>query len=570
MKTTWQTKKLGEVIKLEYGKPLPKSKRDDRGKYPVYGANGVKTRSDASYFDQPSIIVGRKGSAGELNLTEGRFWPLDVTYYVTFDNSKFDRDFLYQLLGSLELTRLAKGVKPGLNRNEVYSIDVTTPPLSEQKQIVKLLNEAFEKVTKAQENAKENLQNSKDLFKSFLQSVFANPRKGWEEKKLGDVCEVIGGGTPSKAKVKFYDGDIPWATVRDMKFEIIKETEHKITADAVKNSSTNIIPKRNVIIATRVGLGKVCLIENDTAINQDLRAIVPKSPKELMVGYLFQWLKSVAHIIKEEGTGATVQGVKLPFIKALRIQIPSLAEQKAIVKKLETLSTKTEKLETLYTQKLTDLEELKRSLLKQAFSGELVTESPAQVVQVAVPSPYFRNQVHAAIVEQVVKDGGSTTEVAVAKYDHLLQEVCGMTLGYQFQTHQFGPFDAQIKRLISSGLGRNRWFTKRNGMIVFGQNVNALLSRKSNLYYSAQASMKELSRLGVTKLDAERVELLSTVCHSIRETGSTTLNLVREFMSLWQTDGNRTKADKFTPEQTQKCLDFILKNNLQQAFTRKL
>jgi type I restriction enzyme, S subunit len=158
-------------------------------------------------------------------------------------------------------------------------------------------------------------------------------KAGWQTKKLGDVCEVIGGGTPSKDKAHaaFYTGDICWATVRDMKSDLISDTEFKITQEAVKGSATNIIPKGNVVIATRVGLGKVCLIEHDTAINQDLRGIVPKDAGKLAVPFLFWWLKSVAHLIEQEGTGATVQGVKLPFIKSLDIPTPPLPEQQRIV-----------------------------------------------------------------------------------------------------------------------------------------------------------------------------------------------------------------------------------------------
>src|SRR6056297_1359328 len=115
--------------------------------------------------------------------------------------------------------------------------------------------------------------------------------KGWEWKKLGEVCEVIGGGTPSKKVKDFYIGNIPWATVRDMQGEIIKKTEYRITEEAVKKSSTNIIPKGSVIIASRVGLGKVCLINEDTAINQDLRGIIPKNSKKLYVSFLFRWFK---------------------------------------------------------------------------------------------------------------------------------------------------------------------------------------------------------------------------------------------------------------------------------------
>jgi type I restriction enzyme S subunit len=120
-----------------------------------------------------------------------------------------------------------------------------------------------------------------------------------------------------------------------------------------------------------VGLGKVCLIRHDTAINQDLRGIVPKDSKKLSVRYLFYWLKSIAHLIEKEGTGATVQGVKLPFIKSLQIPIPPLAEQRTIVARLEALSAETKRLEEIYAAKVQSLEELKRSVLGKAFAGEL-------------------------------------------------------------------------------------------------------------------------------------------------------------------------------------------------------
>lgn len=153
----------------------------------------------------------------------------------------------------------------------------------------------------------------------------------WQTKALGEVCDVIGGGTPSKDNADFYAGEIPWATVRDMRSDVIAETEFRITEAAVKSSATNVIPSGNVVIATRVGLGKVCLLGQDTAINQDLRGIVPKDGKQLAIRYLFWWLKSIAPVIVAEGRGATVQGVKLPFVKSLKIPLPSISEQQRIV-----------------------------------------------------------------------------------------------------------------------------------------------------------------------------------------------------------------------------------------------
>lgn len=156
-------------------------------------------------------------------------------------------------------------------------------------------------------------------------------KKGWQTKRLGDLCDVVGGGTPSKDNLAFYSGNIPWATVRDMRQEVMTETECRITKDAVQSSATNIIPSGNVVIATRVGLGKVCLLGQDTAINQDLRGIIPRDKKTLSVRFLFWWLKTMGDTIIAEGTGATVQGVKLPFVKSLQLPLPPLPEQHRIV-----------------------------------------------------------------------------------------------------------------------------------------------------------------------------------------------------------------------------------------------
>ncbi len=112
-------------------------------------------------------------------------------------------------------------------------------------------------------------------------------------------------------------------------------------------------------------------MKNDTAINQDLKGIIPKDKNNLSILYLFWWLKSISHLIIAEGTGATVQGVKLTFINNLIIPMPELPEQKRIVAKLDALSTETKKLEAIYKQKLVQLEELKKSILQKAFAGKL-------------------------------------------------------------------------------------------------------------------------------------------------------------------------------------------------------
>jgi type I restriction enzyme, S subunit len=193
-------------------------------------------------------------------------------------------------------------------------------------------------------------------------------KAGWNTKPLGELCDVIGGGTPPKDRPDYYGGDIPWATVRDMRTDIITSTEHSITAEAVKSSATNIIPAGNVVIATRVGLGKVCLLAQDTAVNQDLRGIVPRSNKEINVAFLFAWFKSISEQIIAEGTGATVQGVKLPFIKGLAVPIPEMEEQHRIVTLLDEAFADIATAKANTEKNLQNARELFESHLQAAFT----------------------------------------------------------------------------------------------------------------------------------------------------------------------------------------------------------
>ncbi|MDA1372721.1 MAG: restriction endonuclease subunit S [Proteobacteria bacterium] len=169
----WDLKKLGDVLKLEYGKPLEKDRRKDDGIYPAYGANGVKCRTDECYWDKPSIIIGRKGSAGEVNLAEDAFWPLDVTYFVIFDENEYDLLFIYYCLKNLRLQTLAKGVKPGINRNDVYEIECPFPKLPEQKRIVKYVGILQAKIDELRVLNQERLEGLSEFNQSVLQNAFS-------------------------------------------------------------------------------------------------------------------------------------------------------------------------------------------------------------------------------------------------------------------------------------------------------------------------------------------------------------------------------------------------------------
>jgi len=173
-----------------------------------------------------------------------------------------------------------------------------------------------------------------------------NPK--WPVRRLGDLCELVGGGTPAKDRSDFYGGGIPWATVRDMNVDLLTSTEHNLTEAGLKFSSSHVVPAGSVVIATRVGLGKVVMLAQDTAINQDLRGLVIRDPGIVTDRFIYLWYRSIASQVIAAGTGATVQGVTLPFVSSLEVPVPPLAEQQRIVGKLDELSEIHAELATCY------------------------------------------------------------------------------------------------------------------------------------------------------------------------------------------------------------------------------
>jgi type I restriction enzyme S subunit len=257
-----------------------------------------------------------------------------------------------------------------LSSKSILAIEMPVPPLNEQKRLVALLDAATARVTELTACYEQARTHANNLFTSALSSALeGNP--DWPVKTLGEVCDLVGGGTPSKDRPDFYGGDIPWATVRDLNVEVLRSTEHSITAEALTSSSSNVIPKGSVVIATRVGLGKAVIVAQDTAINQDLRGLVVKNPKELLADYLFWWYLSTVHLVVAAGTGATVQGVKLPFVSGLVIPVPTLEEQKRIVTRLDLMKAKTSEMVSAYDAKLTAAKNLRQSILESAFTGQL-------------------------------------------------------------------------------------------------------------------------------------------------------------------------------------------------------
>ena len=315
------------------------------------------------------ILYSRVGAKyGEAGVVEHSF-EFSVYVSVTLIRPKrelLNNYFLKNYLNSPRIKDLAKksisssGV-PNLNVNSVRDFLVPIPPLPEQQRIVAILDEAFAAIAKAKANAEQNLKNAKELFESYLQEVFENKGESWEAKTLGEVCEEL-----------FAGGDVPKGN--SSKYET-DEFRIPIFSNGEKNKGlygfTNIsrVTKPSITISARGTIGYSEI--RHSPFYPAIRLIVV-TPKNDIVS--LHYLKYVISGIDFKHSGSSIPQLTVPMIKEYPISFPSLKQQQVIVQKLDALSLETKKLEAIYQQKINDLEELKKSVLQKAFSGEFKTE----------------------------------------------------------------------------------------------------------------------------------------------------------------------------------------------------
>jgi type I restriction enzyme S subunit len=261
----------------------------------------------------------------------------------------------------------------GFNATKLSALEIPIPPLSEQHRIVTILDETFASIVKAKANAKQNLKNARELFESYLQSVFTDEGDGWEEKTLGEVLLKTETVDPTKKpNKKFIYLDV--SSVNKETKEI--ENATVLLGKDAPSRAKKLVRTNDVIFATvRPTHSRVAIITeeyNGQVCSTGYFVLRAKDFLSNNLVYHFLLTSSFNKQMEKLQKGASYPAVTDSEVKSIIITFPkSMKEQQSIVQKLDTLSTKTKKLETIYQQKLNDLEELKRSLLQKAFKGEL-------------------------------------------------------------------------------------------------------------------------------------------------------------------------------------------------------
>jgi type I restriction enzyme, S subunit len=212
---------------------------------------------------------------------------------------------------------------------------------------------------------------------------------------LDDVVEIIGGGTPSRDNPEYYNGPIPWFTVKDFGENLfLTRSQESITEKGLRKSASNLIPKGNVILVTRMAVGKVAINKINIAINQDLKALKCKS--SLDPKYLLFFLLSQKETLESQADGATVKGITLDSVKELKIPLPPLEEQKRIAQ----IAGKCDRLRRTrrYTGQLSDtylqsvFQEMFGDLLRNSKGWDILPIEDMSQVQGGLQVSQKRNQ----------------------------------------------------------------------------------------------------------------------------------------------------------------------------------
>ncbi len=391
MKEGWQTRELGDLCEVLDYKRKPITKRDRvEGDYPYYGATGILGYVEGYLFDENLVLVGEDGAkwaSGENTAfaVEGKIWVNNHAHVLRPHRDRVLDNWLIYFLNHSDLSKFVSGLTvPKLNQGNLREIPIPLAPLPVQQRIVGILDEAFDGIATAKANAEKNLQNARALFESHLQSVFSQRGDGWMEKKLGDetLLEMIDGdrGTNYPKASDFHDEGhclfLNTKNVRPDGFEF--ESTMFITDKKDRQLRKGKLQRDDVVLTTRGTIGNIGLYSEDVPydhirINSGMLILRPNK-RALLPSFLFELLRSeiVRDQIAKQTTGAAQPQLPIKTLVNFTIPVPEkLEDQRALVAKLNVFYTETQRLESIYQQKLAALEALKKSLLHQAFSGQL-------------------------------------------------------------------------------------------------------------------------------------------------------------------------------------------------------
>lgn len=402
MKEGWEKKHLKNISKIMYGYTSKSSFEADGPKYlritdiqnqKVNWNKVPNCKLTSENFEKYQLVNGdivfaRTGATtGKSYLFYEDIDSVFASYLikVQLKAKKVLPVFLYKYFQSDEYWKYISlgtsgSAQGGFNAKKLSNLKIPIPPIEEQQQIVVILDKAFKKIDQAIANVEQNIQNAEDLFQSKLNQIFSQKDeggvqslpKGWEEKKLSEITEVKDGTHDSP---KYLEEGIPFVTQKNIKDgELVLDNTKFISEEDHKKFYKRSNVKHNDILIAMIGAnrGEVCQVKTKEIFSIKNVGLIKESPS-FDSEYLVYCLRSgkTKKYIKDNSSGSAQGFIGLTKLRELPVKITEISVQRRITKNLTSLENEINKLKSNQSTKLKNLEDLKKSLLEKAFSGEL-------------------------------------------------------------------------------------------------------------------------------------------------------------------------------------------------------
>ncbi|MBE9572145.1 MAG: restriction endonuclease subunit S, partial [Proteobacteria bacterium] len=283
--TSYPLQPIKSLVSISYGKGLAAKIRDEKGKVPVYGSNGIIGYHSESITKAPIIIIGRKGSVGAVNFSDTNCWPIDTSFYIDEYPDDLEPKWLYYCLTSLEFGIHAQGPKPGIKRDLLYQTEIPVPSLNEQRRIVARIEELTRRAEEARRLRQKAVEQTKTIFWSELSFLFGNftSSKGWTIKPFPKMVTRIQ-TKRGKLKTKEYrkSGCLP----------IVDQGQDIVVAYTDKKDCRFQGPYPVIVFGDHTK--NVKLLDFEFAVGADGVVLLrPLDENELDICFLYYWLKYV-------------------------------------------------------------------------------------------------------------------------------------------------------------------------------------------------------------------------------------------------------------------------------------
>jgi type I restriction enzyme, S subunit len=371
MTPEWKTTTLGDACDIYQPKTISTKEMTDDGPYPVYGANGVIGRYHSYNHEEPQLLVTCRGATcGSVNVSQPNSWITGNAMVVRPRGSSLDLRYLeYLFRGGIDVSIAITGAaQPQITRTNLSPIIFRYPSrISEQQRIVRILDEAFEGIATAKANAEKNLENARGIFDTQLRATLSEFGKKWNMVKLDEVTRLARGHNPPKSKFSQVQkpGYVRFYQIRDGRTDeyavYVPDSPqlHKMEKDDIMMVAYRHIGRafRGVEGAFNVALCKISNVRRDVLDDDYLYYLIPSN-----------YIKGE---LLKRSERSLIPSMSIEHLRELQIPLPPLVEQHRLVQTVSALSTETQRLESLYQQKLAALGSLEQSLLHHAFSAQL-------------------------------------------------------------------------------------------------------------------------------------------------------------------------------------------------------